>query len=86
MTPIIQYLQNETRPDDPIEAKKMAKEASYYAIIRGQLYRRALTQPLLKCLSLDWIHVILEEINEGSCGHHLGGKALALKILRASYY
>ena len=86
MTPIIQYLQNGTRPKDPVELKRMAKEASYYTIIEGQLYRRGLSQPLLKCLNLDRISFILDEVHEVSCGHYLRGKALAIMVLQASYY
>ena len=29
---------------------------------------------------------IMEEIHEGICGNHIGGKALALKALRAGFY
>ena len=86
MTSIIQYLKNGTLPDDIVEAKRMANEASYYIIIGGQLYRRSLSQPLLKCLRTARISFILEEIHEGSCGLYLEGKALALNVLRAGYY
>ena len=86
MVLIIQYLMNGVLPHDPIEVKRMAKKKSYYTIVGGQLYKRGLSQPLLKCLSPDWVIPILEEVREGSCGHHLGGKALALKILWAGYY
>ena len=77
---------NGVLPYDHIEAKRMAKEASYYTIVGGQLYKRGLSQPLLKCLSPDQVIPVPEEVHEGSCGHHLGGKALALKILWAGYY
>ena len=40
MAPIMQYLLNGVFPHDPIDAKRLAKEASYYTIIKGQLYRR----------------------------------------------
>ena len=53
---------------------------------RGQLYRRGLSQPLLKCPSLDQTSLVLEEVHEGSCNHHSREKALALKVLQASYY
>ena len=43
MTPVIQYLWNGTRLEDPIEAKRLTKETSYYTIIDAQLYRRGLS-------------------------------------------
>ena len=79
-------LLNEVLPNDPVEAKRQAKEASCYTIIGGQLYKRSLSQPLLKCLTLDQVNSVLEEVHEGLCGHHLGGKVLPLKVLRTGYY
>ena len=64
----------------------MAKEASYYTIIKEQLYGRGLSQLLLMCRSPNRITFILKEVHEGPCVHHLGGKALAFKVLRVSYY
>ena len=69
MVLIMQYLMNGVLPHDPIEVKRMAKKTSYYTIVGGQLYKRGLSQPFLKCLSLDRVIPILEEVREGSCGH-----------------
>ena len=33
-------------------------------------------------MGLEHVPVILEEVHEGSCGHHLRGRSLALKVLR----
>ena len=35
MTSIVRYLLNGVLPNDPTEAKRLAKEASYYTIVRG---------------------------------------------------
>ena len=51
ITPIMQYFHNETLPHDSVNAKRIAKEASYYTVIGGQLYRSNVSQQLLKCLS-----------------------------------
>ena len=40
---IMQYLLNGILPHDPNDAKRLAKEASYYTIVRGQLYRMGLS-------------------------------------------
>ena len=69
----MQYLHNGTLPHESFDAKRMAKEASFYTIIKGQLYRRSLSKPLLKCLGPPQSLLILEEVHEGSYGHHLGG-------------
>ncbi|XP_019435906.1 PREDICTED: uncharacterized protein LOC109342364 [Lupinus angustifolius] len=57
-----------------------------YTLVRGTLYRRGFTAPLLKCLGPKRADYVLREIHEGSCGHHLGAASLAKKVLRAGYY
>ncbi|XP_016168877.1 uncharacterized protein LOC107611473 [Arachis ipaensis] len=66
--------------------KALRREASKYATIQGQLFRKGLSQPLLKCLHPDQTNYVLREVHEGCCGHHIGGKALARKLIRAGYY
>ena len=41
---------------------------------------------MLKCSTAWESKKILEEIHEGICGNHIGGKALALKALRVGFY
>ena len=79
--PITQYLRNGTRPANPEEAKRLAKEAPYYHMINEQLFRRGLSQSLLKCMGLERVPIILEEVHKGSCGHNLGRRSLTLKVL-----
>ncbi|RDY01125.1 hypothetical protein CR513_15600, partial [Mucuna pruriens] len=39
-----------------------------------------------KCVDEDEYEYIIWEVHEGVCGTHIGGRALASKIARASYY
>ncbi|XP_072071856.1 uncharacterized protein [Arachis hypogaea] len=39
-----------------------------------------------KFLRLDQADYVLSEVHEGCCGHHIEGKALARKLVRAGYY
>ncbi|XP_057746519.1 uncharacterized protein LOC130965775 [Arachis stenosperma] len=84
--PILQYLLNGTLPADPKEERRIKREAANYTIIAGQLYKRGFSQPLLKCVEPGNTEYILREIHEGCCGHHIGGKTLAQKIIRAGYF
>ncbi|XP_025703138.1 uncharacterized protein [Arachis hypogaea] len=84
--PILQYLIDETLPPDPKEERRIKREAANYTIIAGQLYKRGFSQPLLKCVEPGDTEYILREIHEGCCGHHIGGKTLAQKIIRAGYF
>nr|XP_025661621.1 uncharacterized protein LOC112757229 [Arachis hypogaea] len=84
--PILQYLLDGTLPPDPKEEKRIKREAANYTIVAGQLYKRGFSQPLLKCIEPENMEYILREIHEGCCGHHVGGKTLAQKVIRAGYF
>ncbi|XP_057730621.1 uncharacterized protein LOC130945952 [Arachis stenosperma] len=86
LDPITDFLEHGKLPSDQKDAAKLRKEAAKYAVIQGQLFRKGLNQPLLKCLHPDQTDYVLREVHEGCCGHHIGGKALARKLIRAGYY
>ncbi|XP_057730408.1 uncharacterized protein LOC130945718 [Arachis stenosperma] len=86
LDPITSFLENGKLPDDEKNAAKLRREAAKYAVIQGQLFKKGLNQPLLKCLHPDQTDYVLREVHEGCCGHHIGGKPLARKLIRAGYY
>ena len=55
-------------------------------IVDGQLYKRGYLVPLIKCIDKDKTQYVIAEVHEGVCGHHLGGRSLSGKILKAKYY
>ncbi|XP_019450697.1 PREDICTED: uncharacterized protein LOC109352965 [Lupinus angustifolius] len=86
MGPFIRYILHGTIPLDMKEKRRFLRCSSWYTLVRGILYRRGFTAPLLKCLGPDRADYVLREVHEGSCGHHLGAASLAKKVLRAGYY
>ncbi|XP_057719852.1 uncharacterized protein LOC130934282 [Arachis stenosperma] len=86
LDPIIDFLENGSLPNDEKAAKALRRDATKYATIQGQLFKKGLSQPLLKCLHPDQTDYVLREVHEGCCGHHIEGKALARKLIRAGYY
>ncbi|XP_072052119.1 uncharacterized protein [Arachis hypogaea] len=86
LDPITNFQEHGKLPSDEKDAAKLRREAAKYAVIQGQLFRKGLNQPLLKCLRPDQTDYVLREVHEGCCGHHIGGKALARKLIRAGYY
>ncbi|XP_072066994.1 uncharacterized protein [Arachis hypogaea] len=81
MDSITDFLQNGKLPGGEKEAKALRREAAKYTVIQGQLFKKGLRQPLLKCLHPDQTDYVLREVYEGCCGHHIGGKALARKLI-----
>nr|KYP43933.1 Transposon Ty3-I Gag-Pol polyprotein [Cajanus cajan] len=81
MTGIIEYLLDGTLSTDLLEAKKMRTKAARYTMIAGELYKRSISAPLLKCLAPEQAHYVLQEIHEGVCRTHSGSRTLATKII-----
>ncbi|KAK2376303.1 hypothetical protein QL285_077105 [Trifolium repens] len=86
MTPVYNYLANDTLPSDEKEAAAVKRRSCSYVLLDGTLYRRGFSIPLLKCIEEDKVDYILREIHEGINSQHLGGRSLARKALRAGYY
>ena len=83
---MLKYKLHGEEPNDPDAAKRLRREEHWYVVYQGLLYRKSFSLPLLRCAT-EWdAEKILEEIHEGVCGNHLGGKTLALKALRAGYW
>jgi hypothetical protein len=55
-------------------------------MVAGKLYKWGHLMPMLRCLGVDEINLVLLEVHEGVCKSHVGGRALAIKLLRAGYY
>ncbi|XP_029153203.1 uncharacterized protein [Arachis hypogaea] len=86
MDPIANFLENGKLSDDEKMARALRREAAKYVIIQGQLFKKGLSQPLLKCLHPEKTDYVLRVVHEGCYSHHIGGKALARKLIRAGYY
>jgi hypothetical protein len=83
---IIQFLANGLLDEDKVAARKVKIQATRFCLLGEVLYKRGYSEPLLKCLSKTEVDYVLREIHEGVCGDHSGGRMLAQKIIRASYY
>ncbi|CAL9012340.1 unnamed protein product [Prunus brigantina] len=51
MDPILQFLQNQTLPADPAEARRVRYRSARYLILNGALYKRGFSLPYLRCLT-----------------------------------
>ena len=51
LTPIMHYLSSRELPDNRIKACKIQVHAARFSLVNGQLYKRSLDGPYLKCLT-----------------------------------
>ena len=86
MDPIIMYLLHGDLPENKNEARNFQIRAARYALIDNHLYRKSFTGPYLRYLNSEDARRLLEEIHEGVCGNHSGGRRFAHKALTAGYY
>ncbi|GKV09019.1 hypothetical protein SLEP1_g20584 [Rubroshorea leprosula] len=85
-TPLMNYLQSGELPQDQSAAKVIKRRAAHFTVLDNQLYKRAASMPLLRCLTPYEAEYAVREVHEGVCGTHIGGRTLARKLLRHGYY
>ncbi|KAG5565895.1 hypothetical protein RHGRI_001720 [Rhododendron griersonianum] len=84
--PIVDYITNGTLPDDNIKARQLKIRAAKYLMMGDVLYRRSFSLPYLRCLTMPESTRAMEEVHQGVCGDHQGGRMLSYKLLRLGYY
>ena len=86
MDPIRLYIAIRELPDDRSMAHKVQIQSARFSLVDGQLYKRSLGRPYLKCLTLEQGQYVLAELHEGICGNHPGGRTLAHRAHTQGYY
>jgi ribonuclease HI len=84
--PITLFLQGYYHPNDVNEAKCLKHRSRDFILIEGQLYKKGVSQPMLKCVTETEGIQILHEVHSGTCGSHSGTRALAAKVIRQGFY
>jgi hypothetical protein len=80
------YLQGHYHPTGRNEAKRLKHRSRDFAIVEGQLYKKGISQPMLKCITETEGLQILREVHGGTCGSPLGPRALVAKVIRQGFY
>ncbi|XP_021714878.1 uncharacterized protein LOC110682840 [Chenopodium quinoa] len=81
---ILAYLLYGVLPPNKEESRKLRRDSVWFIMYQGQLYKRGFSLPLQRCITdLESVKLI-EEIHEGTCGNHLGARALSREAL--GYY
>ncbi|GJY02304.1 reverse transcriptase domain-containing protein [Tanacetum coccineum] len=86
MTPIIKYLEEGIAPSDKNEARSLRAKISQYVIESGVLFKKGYLVPMLRCVGPLQANYVIREIHMGSCGMHIGPRAVVRKAMRQGYY
>ncbi|GJZ36801.1 reverse transcriptase domain-containing protein [Tanacetum coccineum] len=85
MSPIHEYLTDETLPAKRKKARAIKRKLQRFAIINGILYKKSFLGPWLRCVGPLQSNYVLREIHEGSCSMHAGTRSVVAKALRTVY-
>ena len=87
MDPIIQFLSKDILPKDKSEAEKLCRKAPRFWLSEDQkLYKRSFLEPYLLCIHPEASELLLEELHEGICGSHTGGRSIAHRTITQGYW
>ncbi|XP_021750302.1 uncharacterized protein LOC110715990 [Chenopodium quinoa] len=83
---ILAYKVQGVLPTDKNEAQKIKKDSVCFVMFRGMLYKRGFSLLLRRCLTAYESARLIEEIHEGDCGNHSGGRSMSLEAMKRGYY
>ena len=87
MDSVVLFLKEDVLPEDKSEADNVRIKAPRFWLFEDQkLYKRSFFGPYLLCIHLEAVELLLEELHEGICGSHTGGRSLSHRALTRGYW
>jgi transposase InsO family protein len=73
-------------PSDRSEARRIARMAKSFALVDDELYKRAASGILQRCVPIPEGSELLRDIHAGICGHHAAPRTLVGNAFRQGFY
>jgi hypothetical protein len=73
-------------PSDRSEARRIARMTKSFALVEGELYKRAASGILQRCVPIPQVRELLRDIHAGVCGHHAAPHTLVGNAFRQGFY
>jgi hypothetical protein len=73
-------------PSDRSEARRIARMAKSFTLVDGELYKRAASGVLQRCVLIPQGRELLRDIHAGVCGHHAAPRTLVGNAFRQCLY
>ena len=87
MDSIVLFFKEDILPEDKSKANKVRRKAPRFWLSENQkLYKRSFSGPYLLCIHPEVVKLVLEELHEGICGSHMGGRSLSHRALTQGYW
>ena len=82
MDSISLFLKKDVLPEEKFEADKVRRKTPRFWLSEDRkLYKRSFSSPYLLCVHPEASESLLEELHEGVCGSHTGGRSLSHRAL-----
>ena len=76
------YLERDILPDEKSKTEKVQRKAPRFWLFEDRkLYKRSFSDPYLFCVHPEASESLLEELHEGICGSHTGGRSLSHRAM-----
>ncbi|XP_050255043.1 uncharacterized protein LOC126700922 [Quercus robur] len=87
MDPILKFLESDILPEEKIEVDKIRRKVPRFWLSEDKkLYKRSFSGPYLLCVHPEMSESLLEELHEGICGSHTGGRSLSHRAITQGYW
>ena len=87
MDPISLYLERDILPAEKFEVQKVRRKAPRFWLSEDiKLYKHSFSGPYLLCVHPEASELLLEELHEGVCGSHTGGRSLSHRAITQGYW
>jgi hypothetical protein len=73
-------------PSDRSEARRITRMAKSFTLVDSELYKRAVSGVLQRCIPIPQGCELLRDIHAGVCGHHAAPRTLVGNALRQGFY
>ena len=81
------FLEKDILLEEKSEAEKVRRKAPRFSLSEDRkLYKRSFSVPYFLCVHPEASESLLEEIHEGVCGSHTGGRSLSYKAITQGYW
>ncbi|XP_050241385.1 uncharacterized protein LOC126690320 [Quercus robur] len=85
--PIVRFLKDDFLAAEKSEAEKIQRNAPRFWLSEDhKLYKRSYSGPYLLCVHPEASKLLLEELHEGICGSHTGGRSLSHRAITQEYW
>ena len=82
MDPIVLFLKDDILPKEKGKTDKVRRKAPRFKLSKDQkLYKCSFSGRYLLCIHPEMVELLLEELHEGICTSHTGGRSLSHRAL-----